>query len=325
MQFGNIHQCDTPTIVFLKDRSIIELDFVVHIYSRPTALFLKKGQYFKIIDGSPVLFPLNNEIDLNHYRYLFSHLTGIGHVLFEKEKLFEPDLEKSLDNWRKMNPFNANESQLDLLFDTNEFFETNPDATLPVSEAIPAYRQLNQISSRHINHSLHEWKTYKLIVQAKYLLFFAGKSIQEVAYELRFKDPSYFGRFFKRITHQTPGEFLQINEDRPSRNVLMNQLKDLIENNYRSQHFIQFYADQLYMTPKNLAEKVKREYGVSVKALIKNRLFKEARKLKNVSTSVSDISHMLGFREVSHFSAFYSRMNASQSENTTSKEIFVNS
>ena len=148
---------------------------------------------------------------------------------------------------------------------------------------------------------------YKLIVQAKYLLFFAGKSIQEVAYELRFKDPAYFGRFFKRITRQTPGEFLHSNEDRPSRYALLDQLKELIETNYRSHHLISFYADQLSMTAKHLAEKIKKDYNLSVKQLITNRLHEEADQLKDLGFNVSTIAHMLGFREVSHFSAFYKR------------------
>ena len=151
MQLGKIHQCDRPTIVFLNNRSIIELDFVVHTFKQPTALFLKKGQYFKLLDGHLELFPLNEQIDLAKYRYLFSHLTGIGHVLFDEENQFAPDLEGSLANWRSMNPFNATEQELDLLFDTNDFFEQNLDPQLPVSEVLPEYRRLNQISSKHIN------------------------------------------------------------------------------------------------------------------------------------------------------------------------------
>ncbi len=304
MQLGNIHQCDSPTIVFLNDRSIVELDFVVRTFEQPTALFLKKGQYFKLLDGDLELFPLNEQVDLSKYRYLFSHLTGIGHVLLDEKNVFVPDLERSLNSWRSMNPFNATEQELDLLFDTNDFLEQNLDPALPVSEVLPKYRQLSQISRKRMNQSVHQWKTYKLIVQAKYLLFFAGKSIQEVAYELRFKDPAYFGRFFKRITEQTPGDFLNHNEDRPSKYVLLDQLKELIDQHHCSHHLISFYAEQLNMTAKNLAEKVKKEYNLSVKGLIRNRLHKETTKLKNAGYGVSDIAHRLGFKEVSHFSAF---------------------
>ncbi|MEP1094572.1 MAG: helix-turn-helix domain-containing protein [Cyclobacteriaceae bacterium] len=324
MHESNIHRCTTPTIVFLEERSIVELDFTVHTYAQPTALFLKKGQYFKTLDAEPAVFPLNETTDLDQYRYLFSHLTGIGHVLFDEKKPFVPDLEESLNSWHLMNPFNASKQELDLLFDTNSFIEGNLDPTLPMSEILPEYRRLNQMSSKHIRHTLHEWKTHKLIVQAKYLLFFAGKSIQEVAYELRFKDPAYFGRFFKRITAQTPGDFISQSEDAPSKYVLLDQLTELINENYKSHHFVQFYADRLNLTPKNLAEKVKKSYGLSVKQLLSNKLYKEASSLKNLGYKVSDIAHLLGFKEVSHFSAFFKR-HQSDPESTIQSEVFVNS
>lgn len=306
MQVGRIHRCTEPTIVFFKKSSIVELDFVVHSYEKPTALFLRKGQYFKLLNGYPELFALSSSIDLIHYRYLFSHLTGIGHVLFNSAVNFEPDLEKSLRKWRSMNPFNATEGELRLLFDTNDFIENNLDPKLPVTEA-PSYRFLTKLSSHHIDHSLHQWKTHKLIVQAKYLLFFAGKSIQEVAYELRFKDPAYFGRFFKRMTSQTPGEFVSSNNERPAKYVLLDHLNELIEEHFRSKHMIQFYAERLNMTPGNLSEKTQKMYGLSVKKLISNRLIREAEILMNQGASVSETAFKLGFKEVSHFSGFYKK------------------
>lgn len=310
MSSGNIHRCAEPTIVFFKDNSIVELDFKIHTYNRPTAIFLKKGQYFKLLDGSPELFPLSQNIDLSHYRYLFSHLTGIGHVLFNSSTSFEPDLERSLSDWRAMNPFNATENELNLLFDTNDFIENNLDPALPVTEAFPSYRDLNEISATHINHSLHEWKTHKLIVQAKYLLFFAGKSIQEVAYELRFKDPAYFGRYFKRITEQTPGQFVDQHDESPSKYVLLDQLNELIDQYFKSQHLIQFYADKLSLTSKTLSEKIQKLYGLSVKDMITNRLAKEAELLLTQGHKMTEIAFMLGFKEVSHFSAFYKKHSA---------------
>lgn len=304
MNIGTIHLCEEPTIVFFAGRSIVELDFAVYNYSSSTAIFLKKGQYFKLIDGEPILFPLNDSINLDHYRFLFSHLTGVGHILFEERDGFEPDLEKSLVDWRSMNPFNATENELNLLFDTNEFIEQHLDPTLPITTALPSYRYVNEVSTKHIQHSLHQWKSYKLIVQAKYLLFFAGKSIQEVAYELRFKDPSYFGRFFKRRTQNTPGEFLENSENSPAKYLLLEQLKELIEGNFKTKHFIHFYADQLNMSAKNLSEKMRSTYGLSVKELICGRLVTEAQCLRDSGQKVSSISHELGFKEVSHFSAF---------------------
>lgn len=206
-----------------------------------------------------------------------------------------------------MNPFNASENELNLLFDTNDFIEKNLDPSLPVNKVLPSYRHINEVSNKHINHTVHQWKTHKLIVQAKYLLFFAGKSIQEVAYDLRFKDPAYFGRFFKRVTELTPGEFININEDRPAKYVLLEQLNALIEEHYQTNHLIQFYAEKLNYTPKTLSEKIRRDYGLSVKDMINQRIRQEADVLKSQGAKVSEIAFALGFKEVSHFSTFLRR------------------
>lgn len=47
----------------------------------------------------------------------------------------------------------------------------------------------------------------RLVVESKRLLRYTNQSISEIAYELKFKDPSYFVRFFKTKTKLTPLEF----------------------------------------------------------------------------------------------------------------------
>lgn len=47
----------------------------------------------------------------------------------------------------------------------------------------------------------------RILLEAKRLLIHGGISIAEVAYQLDFKDPSYFSRFFKKSTNQSPKEF----------------------------------------------------------------------------------------------------------------------
>lgn len=47
----------------------------------------------------------------------------------------------------------------------------------------------------------------RLMQEAKRLLLFSGKSANGVSYELGFKDPAYFSRFFQRYASVTPGEY----------------------------------------------------------------------------------------------------------------------
>ena len=47
----------------------------------------------------------------------------------------------------------------------------------------------------------------RIVLEARRLLFHTEKSIKEIAFELGFEDASYFNRFFKRISEQTPLAF----------------------------------------------------------------------------------------------------------------------
>ncbi len=44
----------------------------------------------------------------------------------------------------------------------------------------------------------------RLLLEAKRMLFHTNNSIKEIAFELGFQDASYFNRFFKRLTSDTP-------------------------------------------------------------------------------------------------------------------------
>lgn len=47
----------------------------------------------------------------------------------------------------------------------------------------------------------------RLMQEAKRLLLFTGSSANEICYQLGFKDPAYFSRFFQRYAQATPGEY----------------------------------------------------------------------------------------------------------------------
>jgi AraC family 4-hydroxyphenylacetate 3-monooxygenase operon regulatory protein len=47
----------------------------------------------------------------------------------------------------------------------------------------------------------------RLMQEAKRLLLFTGSSANEICYQLGFKDPAYFSRFFQRYAKLTPGEY----------------------------------------------------------------------------------------------------------------------
>jgi AraC family transcriptional activator of pobA len=83
-------------------------------------------------------------------------------------------------------------------------------------------------------------------------------------------------------------------------------LRRLVEDNFRSQRQLAFYAGQLAMTPDRLNDHVKRATGVTAGHLIRQRVVTEAkRELVFTSLPVNEIAYNLAFSDPSHFARFF--------------------
>ena len=82
------------------------------------------------------------------------------------------------------------------------------------------YADLLNISPRHLNRMVRETlgKTSieliadRIILEAKRMLALSGKSAKEIAFTLGFDDASYFVRFFKKHSQETPASFQKNNK-----------------------------------------------------------------------------------------------------------------
>lgn len=68
---------------------------------------------------------------------------------------------------------------------------------------VPAKR-LNEICRKTAGKTVHELIEDKLLTEAKMALLSTNRSMKEIAFDLGFNDPAYFGRFFRRATGLTP-------------------------------------------------------------------------------------------------------------------------
>lgn len=68
-------------------------------------------------------------------------------------------------------------------------------------------KYLSLIIKESIGRSAAEVIDEYVILEAKNLLRFSGKNIQQVAYELNFPNQSSFGKYFKHLTGMSPSEF----------------------------------------------------------------------------------------------------------------------
>jgi AraC family transcriptional activator of pobA len=83
-------------------------------------------------------------------------------------------------------------------------------------------------------------------------------------------------------------------------------LRKLVEQHFRKERQIAFYAHALAMTPDRLNETVKRAAGVTAGHLIRQRVLTEAkRELVFTGRAIHDIAFDLNFSDPSHFARFF--------------------
>jgi AraC family transcriptional activator of pobA len=88
-------------------------------------------------------------------------------------------------------------------------------------------------------------------------------------------------------------------------------LRELLEENFRQQRLLGFYAEKLAMTPDRLNDHVKRAAGVTAGHLIRQRVLTEAkRQLVFTSEPIHEIAYNLGFSDPSHFARFFRKQTA---------------
>jgi AraC family transcriptional activator of pobA len=83
-------------------------------------------------------------------------------------------------------------------------------------------------------------------------------------------------------------------------------LKRMVEENFRKERQIGFYAECLAMTSDRLNDHVKRATGVTAGHLIRQRVLTEAkRELVFSGRAIHEIAYELGFADPSHFARFF--------------------
>ncbi|MGE8430921.1 MAG: helix-turn-helix domain-containing protein [Sphingobacterium sp.] len=82
----------------------------------------------------------------------------------------------------------------------------------------------------------------------------------------------------------------------------------LVEQHYKMEKRVAFYAEQLCITPNYLGTICRKQYRVSPLEVIYQKIISEAKKLLSRSTyTIKEISFELGFRSFSHFTYFFRR------------------
>lgn len=108
----------------------------------------------------------------------------------------------------------------------------------------------------------------------------------------------------------------------PDKYDLIRKYNFLVEENYKKQHQVQFYARELNKSPKTLANLFAIYNNKSPLRVIHERLLAESKRLLQYTGMASkDIAFELGFEDVAHFNNFFKK-NASVTPTEFRKSFF---
>ncbi|GAB3921630.1 helix-turn-helix domain-containing protein [Larkinella terrae] len=68
---------------------------------------------------------------------------------------------------------------------------------------------LNQLCKKVVGKTASQLYHERIVLEARFLLAYTSDSVKEIGFRLGFQDPSYFVRFFRKNTGETPADFRQ--------------------------------------------------------------------------------------------------------------------
>jgi AraC-like DNA-binding protein len=316
-------------LMIASGQGMFQVDFKNYNFSSGQSIFLAPGQYFQLLSGNYIMLMYEfEEKDVRHIensRFLFNHLVSIGHIdIRQSSEVYTsqlrnidicetntPLLSEAIKDWLKLNPFNTTGRNINLLFDLKEIIDKNYMEHLSLADVS---KQLNEkpyhistLTKEKLDHTVNKLTADKLLLEAKRKIVFTDLSTKEVAYEIGFNDPDYFNRFFKKQTSFTPLEFRKKYEF-DERDTFINDLLSLIDANFREEHFAEYYASQLVVTPQTLSKKISQKLATTFTHLMAEKILQESKQLLQQKMPVNIIAFNLGFKEPNHFSAFFKNL-----------------
>ncbi len=309
----------------LSGKGGIQVDFKNYFDWQEKAIFLEKGQYIKFLSNDFIVRKIEFLNESKFYntdvRVLFKHLISLGYIdLLECKEcnnfLSETTLADNSTNildvsskqWFWQNPFNANKEEYQVIFDTKEIIDQEYSNKLTSTDLVNLINDrgynAQALIKNKIGLSVKNLMTSKRLKESLKEVAFTNRNIQEISYNLGYKDDAYFNRVFKNSTGQTPKQFRE-NFDFENRNLFSQDIIDLIQRYHTQERSLEFYANKMNLSIKALSSKVSAKMNTSLGQLIRLELINSAKLMILEDQSITSISRQLGFEEPNHFSRFF--------------------
>ena len=303
----------------------IQVDFKNYFDWQDKVIYLEKGQYIRFLSDDfevqTIEFPNEAVFRNPEVRALFKHLISLGYINFNEcedcqkylaNTVFSGTTSDILDisskQWYWQNPFHAKKEEYQVIFDIKEVIDdqyahhlTNDGLTSLINEN--GYNAQALIKDK-IGLSIKTLLSNNRLVESKKEIAFTDKNIQEISYQLGYKDHAYFNRVFKKETGQSPAQFRK-DFDYPNRDIFSQNIIELLRTYHTQKRSLEFYAQKMNLSIKTLSKKVRNKMNTSLGQLIRFELINTSRSMLLQDASIHDIAFRLGFEEPNHFSSFF--------------------
>ncbi|MCC1485419.1 helix-turn-helix transcriptional regulator [Winogradskyella immobilis] len=324
-EINKVYQIKKHTLIhILSGTGGIQVDFKNYFDWQEKGIFLEYGQYIKFLSDDFVIrkyeFHDEDQFYNNEVRVLFKHLISLGYINLEecnecKSFLYEQTSEEpksiidvSSKQWYWQNPFKANKEEYQIIFDTKEIIDREFSNSLTTKDLVDLINQrgynAQSLIKDKIGLSVKNLMSSKRLIESKREIAFTDKTVQEISYELGYKDDAYFNRVFKNTTGQTPKQFRD-NFDFKNRDLFTQDIVALLKEHHTQERSLEFYADKMNLSIKTLGKKVQAKMNTSLGQLIRLELINTAKLMLIEGESITQISRNLGFEEPNHFSSFF--------------------
>lgn len=95
----------------------------------------------------------------------------------------------------------------DLLSLIEKFYITERETLFYSLKTALSSKRLNVLARQELGFTVKQLVQQRLLLEAKRRISYGDQTFKNIAFELGFKDTSYFSRFFKQNTGMTPEEF----------------------------------------------------------------------------------------------------------------------
>lgn len=312
-------------IHILKGSGSIQVDFENYFDWQDKAIYLEKGQYIKFLSEDFVVrkieFPDETMFRNKDVRVLFKHLISLGYIDFAEcsdcksfldKSIFSQDTGKIIDissqQWYWQNPFQASKTEYRIIFDVKEVIDEQFPNNLTNSDVVKLINEngmdAQKLVHKKIGVSINKLLAKKRLVESKRKVAFTDKNIQEISYEIGFKDAAYFNKVFKNATGSTPSEFRK-NFEFKERDTFVQDILDLIKSHHTEQRSLEFYANKMNLAVKTLSKKTRDKLNTSLGQLIRSELISSSKISLAEDRPIQEIAYQMGFEESNHFSNFF--------------------